>query len=805
MGLLLLTATVNGRESSLIRIMALPYYSLSVHQFVDFLLRQGDIDSRVYNQETMNEGTRLHALYQAEQDPSYFAEVPLSGHIETSIGTISLQGRADGLIKGGEYPIIDEIKSTVEDLETFFESQKQWHLGQALCYGYLYLKQVGGDKVGVRLTYISQKNAKEKMRKNFAFSFDEVEARMVELAEEYITYREEDEAHISNRDESVKKVNFPYSGFRKGQRELSKLTFGLIKNGGKLLFAEAPTGIGKTIATLFPAIKSFHKGRVDRIFYLTAKTTGGIAAFETLGKCYEAGFEGRDSFLVAKEKMCAKPGASCNPDECPFAFGYYTKLKRALQEAKAELRRYDYESVYSFCLDRYICPFEFQLDLSLSSDIIIADYNYFFDPMVHLERYFDETVDSSTFVTLIDEAHNLIKRGRDMYSVELSLEMASKAAKALPGDEYKGVRRAIGKIKKAILELEEGSNEIGEDLGKAIESFDRARQAKEKKDIKEAKTSSKPGEDYIDFAREITRYKKIKEEFFGTNYFVRIASLGKDKSLLLYCLDPSSYLSASLNKTRSNVIFSATLSPLPYFQESIVGDASYPSLLLSSPFPKENLKTLIAPYVSTRYKDRAKSYQKVAAYLQAFVNAKGGNYFLYFPSYEYLEAVLPLLDFKEANVYRQSKGMSEKDKREFLSFFPPSPKDTNIGLLVLGGVFSEGIDLVDDRLIGVGIVGVGLPQVNPDNEKIREYFQAKKGNGFAFAYLYPGMNKVFQAIGRLIRTPTDVGSVLLIDDRYLSGEYHDCLTRLYPDYEVVIDEGDIASSLLRFYKGKNSD
>ena len=778
------------------------YYSLSVHQFVDFLLRAGDIDNRIYNQETMGLGSKLHAAFQESQGRDYLSEVALSGMVEVESGTIVLQGRSDGIIVGGAYPIIDEIKSTVQDLHVFASVQEAWHLGQALTYAYLYLKQKGGEKIGIRLTYLSQVG-KDRYVRDFVYSAEEVYSHIENLAREYIAYMADDRDHVSSRDASTKELKFPFGEFRKGQRELSRLVYGAIDKR-RILFAEAPTGIGKTMATLFPSVKSFSKGRVDRIFYLTAKSTGANAAYDAVTGLREAGLDVRDSFLMAKEKICLTPGASCNPDECPYAKDYYTKLKGALAKAKKELTRFEPGAITQFCIHEGLCPFEFQLDLSLSSDIIVADYNYFFDPMVYLERYFDEGVDSSTYVCLIDEAHNLVKRSRDMYSVTLSEQDCAAAAKALKGDAYKSLRNALNKVKKALKDLSEEETGIPLALEKSLESYKRAKQKEDKKEQEgksEEKAKEKPGQAYMEFSREISRWNTISQFDLEEDYHLRIHE-GAHPSITLYCLDPSPYLMDCFLRVRSAILFSATLTPMSYYQESLTGSENHGSLLLSSPFPRENFKVMVHPRVTTRYKVRDRFYGEVASCLSSFVNAKMGNYFLYFPSYEYMEKVAPLLRFKDADVHIQERAMGDRDRQIFLSNFLPNPSKTNVGLLVLGGAFSEGIDLVDDRLIGVGIVGIGLPQVGDDTEDLRAYYEKTKGEGYPYAYLYPGINKVFQALGRVIRSESDVGAALLMDERFLSGDFRESLERLYPQLEVVMDESEIKDSLSRFYKKK---
>ena len=780
------------------------HYSLSVHELVDPLLRAGDIDNRVYNQETMNMGTLLHASFQQKQGNDYLSEYPLSGDIQVEDALFHLQGRADGIIVGGAYPIIDEIKSTVMKLSEFHASQEAWHLGQALCYAYLYLLKTNDERIGVRLTYLSQREEGKEVH-DYVFSRQEVNEKVEGYCRDYVEMGKERIEHQNKRDASVAHLKFPFHSFRAGQRELAKYCFGTIKNGGVFL-AEAPTGTGKTISTLFPAAKSFKQGRVDRLFYLTAKTTGALAAEEAVGLLRSFGLEARDSRLLSKEKICFCPGRACNPDECPYAKGYYTKLRGAIKKAVETMDRFLPDDVIAFAQEEAICPFEFQLDLSLEADIVIADYNYFIDPIVHLQRYFDDMVDSSSFVVLMDEAHNLIERTRECFSCQMSTSLATAARKSLKGKEYQSLRKALRKVEDALEELD--GPEYGEGvldqppvaLEKALDSFKKSQQRFGK---------AHPGlpipEAVKEFSREGNRYLRIRDEQYGPSYQVTIGRYkGKPRNtkVRLYCIDPAPKLKHPFHKVKSVIAFSATLSPFDYFEKAITGSLDAPSLLLPSPFPKENFELILAPKVSTKYKERQAYLDKVASYLEAFVSGKKGNYFLYFPSYEYLEAILPLLDFGSADVHVQTRSMNRLEQEEFLSHFQSKPKKTTIGLLTLGGSFSEGIDLIDDRLIGVAIVGVGLPTVSFENELVRSYYDVNGEDGFAFAYKNPGMNKVMQAVGRLIRSETDRGVALLIDERYMQEEYRSLFRRVYSDYEVALDESEIAELVKNFFKKK---
>ena len=775
------------------------YLTLSVHQLIDFLLRDGDIDDRVYNSETMALGSKMHGDYQKAQGETYLSEVPLTQRIEIEEGTITLQGRADGIIVGGEVPIIDEIKTTVDDLVHFSTVQYAWHVGQAICYAYMYLSKQGGEKARVRLTYISQFNEKVKLITEEDFTFSELRDKVEEYCRNYLGFMGMNYEHIARRDASAKKVSFPYKTFRSGQRELAKYVYGVTTSGG-VLFSEAPTGTGKTMSTLFPASKAFRENHLDRIFYLTAKTTGASSAHKAIGDLLDAGLVARDVWVLAKEKVCLSPGCGCNPDECPFARGYFAKVREALKEALSGNERFTPEYVERVAIEKSMCPFEFQLDLSSFCDFVVADYNYCFDPLVYLERFFDETVDSSTSLLLVDEAHNLLDRAREMYSARLSLKQCKAAVKSLKGDAFKTYRKHLRAMEGELESLAFGASglsriyEVPEEIIKTLNKFKQAKARQNKK------TKLPPlSVEYRDYSREANRFSFIAENYFSTHYVCYLLKESDDISLVLYCIDPSKYLSDRLDRVKGAVFFSATMSPMDYQMDALLGRKDYPYVLLSSPFPKENLDLMIAPKVSVRYKDRDASYEEVAAYLKSFVSGKTGNYFIFFPSYGYLEHMLPILDLGEAEVHAQLRGMTPKERLEFIDLFQPNPDKTHVGLLVLGGAFSEGIDLVDDRLIGVAVVGIGLPQINDETNLIKSYYDAKDNAGFEYAYKDPGMNKVLQAMGRLIRSESDRGAVLLIDDRYLHDEYRDLFLRLYSDYDVVTSPKEVRKNVEDFF------
>lgn len=771
------------------------FKNVSVHELVDFLLRKGDIDTRVYNFETMQMGSKIHSSYQSKQGKKYLSEVPLKTAFSLDKGTIVLEGRADGIILGGEYPIVDEIKSTVSQLNEFYEKQKEWHLGQAGCYAYMYAKENNLEKMGIKLTYISQET-NERMVKDFSFTFEELEENVTSLVNRYLDFLSYLKGKDNRRNESIKALSFPYATYRKGQKAMMKNVYEAIDKK-ETLFMEAPTGIGKTISALYPSLKAISQGKGDKIFYLTAKTTGRESAYDALTKLYEKGLIARDSILKAKDKMCPSLGKSCNPDECKYAKGYYDKIGLVRDIALRSEERFSSDYV-EFLGEKYeICPFELSLDLSLYSDVIICDYNYLFDPIVYLDRYFGDQIKEREHIALIDESHNMIDRAKDMYSSTISTKMVKDAKASIKKIKSNGLKSALTKLFNYLDgSVEEGIATLSsfpEELTKRIDSIKRAeKKAKDEKTF----TSSKC---YDDLSKELHRLSVLSEGYTSSAafYFERI---NKDVYFHFANLDPSPYIASTLSKLKSSIFFSATLSPISFYKESIEGHTNSKSVLFDSPFDHNNMSLTIVPNVSVRYKDRESSYRIVAEYLERFVNKKVGNYFIYFPSYEYLNKIRETLSFENADVYVQERKMKDEEKKDFLSFFKPNPTKTAIGLLVLGGAFGEGVDLIGDRLSGVAIVGIGMPTIGFERNLIKEHFNEKGESGFSFAYLYPGMNRVMQALGRLIRSESDKGAALLIDDRYLNRDYREVYGRLYPTYSVAYSVSEMEEILDRFYK-----
>ena len=773
---------------------------LSVHQLVDFLLRTGDIDSRVFNNNTMLAGTKIHASYQSKQNNMYLSEVQLSYDFYIQKYHIKLFGRADGIIiKNDKSVIIDEIKSTILDLETCYEKQGNWHLGQAICYAFMYAKTNNLNDIGVNLTYISQ-NDESTMKKSFSFTEEYLTSYMNDLLKKYLMFYNIIEVKREKRNESSNMLEFPFEKFRMGQRELSKYCYHVAKDGG-ILFAEAPTGIGKTISTIFPFIKSFKDNENEKIFYLTAKTSGREAAYKACELLKAKGQNLSEVIITAKDKICLNPGTSCNPSDCPFAVGYYDKIKDILIEMILNETSFDYDTILKYAFKYNVCPFELQLDLSLYSDVVICDYNYLFDPIGYLKRYFDG--ECNDVLVLVDEAHNLVPRAKSMYSCEITYSLFKKVKKQISkidDAKIKSAFKSTNKYLKYYLDLykEDDSNIIIPYIEDSIMNSLSRLTLQMNRVQKEY--SSYVTEEFKDCSMEIYRFIRLYE-FYNESFklFLNFEN-EKNFTLNLLCLDASSFVRQSLSQVKGSALFSATLSPFEYYVEELGGDVNKDiTLVLDSPFNKDNVLLMIDNGVSTLYKNRNASYSYIVEDIKNFVKSRLGNYFVFFPSYEYMENVYNLLsgDFE---VIKQDRNMDDKQKSEFLSHFESNPNKTTIGFVVLGGSFGEAIDLIDDRLIGVVIVGVGLPQINFKSDLVKEYFMKKGMNGFDYAYVNRGINNVMQAMGRLIRSENDKGAILLIDQRYTNYNYRKIFRGNFKNYHIIYSSEEIGKMCESFWR-----
>ncbi|MBR6380069.1 MAG: ATP-dependent DNA helicase [Lachnospiraceae bacterium] len=869
---------------------------ISVRGLVEFLLRSGDIDNRYHGgaENAMQEGSRIHRMIQRRMGPEYRAEVALAGTFDTPNYALIIEGRADGIIEtrdpetGDLAVTIDEIKSTYRSLERM-KAPAPEHLAQARCYAYLYGRDAALPEIRVRITYCNIES--EELRYFYETEqFCDLEDWFLGLVGEYRKWADHTWEWNRTRTQSIGNLEFPYP-YRAGQRELAIQVYQTIYEGKKL-FLEAPTGVGKTVSTLFPAIKAMGTGRGEKLFYLTAKTITGTVAEETLSTLRRGGLRFQSISLTAKEKICILEHPNCNPESCPRAKGHFDRINEALFELvtkREELTR----EVIRETAERYcVCPFELSLDATLFADAVICDYNYLFDPHARLKRFFTDGI-TGDYLFLVDEAHNLVDRGREMYSAviikevlqhlrrelvktvlsergrkatkkqvqgQLTLEMTE----ALPGASEDGEIRTsesenagsktydivtlslegksdeeldtlylksrsggrkrggcilvrggyaekmiaqLDRISKVLLGMKRESPEPRvlhslDDLVGALERFyatvvDYLNEREEnREDLKALR------EELLDVFYEVGHFLETSELL--DDHYISYSQLCEDGSFLvkLFCVDPGENLGQCLEKGRASVLFSATLLPIRYYKKLLGGRAEDYEVYAKSVFTPDQRLLVIGKDVTTKYTRRSEEeYRKIARCIGEIVRAKEGNYLAFFPSYAFLNRVVDIYEAEfaapEQLLLVQGEKMSEEERREFLEYFDKTDRPV-VGFGVLGGIFGEGIDLREDKLIGVIVVGTGIPQVCFERELLKDYFDEEEGSGFDYAYRFPGMNKVLQAAGRVIRTSEDRGVIALLDQRFLQTDYKKLFPREWERYEIA-DSESIRSAAQRFW------
>ena len=777
---------------------------VSVRNLVAFAMQTGDIDSGFVGSSRLAEGIWHHQAIQRENKLAsapgnvYRAEVTVSHAVTKSGIRLEVGGRIDGIFEGEDSVTIQEIKTTSESLGDLTIDSNPLYWAQAQCYGYMYAHEYKLKNVKIQLIY-SQLDSRRTSVFERNFTTAELEEFFANLVSKYIAWAKELKNWAKVRDESIGEMKFPFDTFREGQQELLENVEATIETGQKL-FAQAPTGIGKTMATLFPAVKSIGAGITSKIFYVTAKNVTRVIAENALDTLQRRGLRLKSITITAKDKTCFNPDAECTPEECQYAKGYYDRLRPAVEEL-FEHDTFDRPAIEDCARKHSICPFEFSLDMSLWADCIICDYNYLFDPRVYLRRFFadEERAGSESYVFLVDEAHNLVDRAREMFSAQVSRKMIMELRAAVAKYTEKKPKEAARLLKlqgvldelfmfmeRARLGCEKGAEEEGGAAGLMVK-----REAPEETPPM-FKALIAASEKILETGKEYPFREQLLELYFESHNYLRTydyfdkryrcyyEQTPADVMMKLFCVDPSYLLMEALERARSTIFFSATLTPLPYFQKLLGGGDDAGAMKLGSPFPAENLQVLIDDRISTTFRTREHSYDRIAAAIAALAGSKVGNYIAYFPSYKYMNEVSRR--FTAANrglkVICQNQGMSEAQRARFLEEFSRFGKSTLVGFAVMGGVFGEGIDLAGEMLSGVVIVGVGLPQLSLERNIIKQYFQETIESGYEYSYIYPGMNKVLQAAGRVIRTETDRGVIYLMDERFARPPY----SELIPEY-----------------------
>ncbi|MEF9940503.1 MAG: ATP-dependent DNA helicase [Clostridium sp.] len=758
---------------------------VSVRNLVEFVLRSGDIDNRHTSgsqQEAMQAGSRLHRKIQKSMGADYRAEVSLNYRIEEAGFEFLIEGRADGIIDHGTDITIDEIKGVYMNLASM-EEPVGIHLAQAMCYGYFYGSERKISEITLQITYCNI-DTEEIRRFQVVKTMTELEQWFTGLIHEYLKWAEYIYHNDMSRDTSLKQLEFPFP-YREGQRNLTVSVYRTIARKRKL-FIQAPTGIGKTLSTVFPALKAIGEGYGEKLFYLTAKTiTRGVAeeAFDILR---QEGLYFRSVTITAKEKLCFLEKPECNPDACPYAKGHFDRVNDAVFDIVHKEFGITREVVLKYAGEFQVCPFEFCLDISGFVDGIVCDYNYVFDPDVRLQRYFGDG-EKGEYIFLVDEAHNLVPRAREMYSAVLVKEDVL-LVKNIIKSRSKTLTTQLERLNKALLEMKRECETclILDDavhlvliLAPLFSTFEKFMD-----EYKEFENREQVLDFYFAVRKFLSIYERVDEHY---RIYAEFLDNG-DFCVKLLCVNPIINIKECLEQGNSTVFFSATMLPIRYYRELLSNDPEDYAVYVDYPFDRANRLLLAASDVTSRYTRRNESeYRKILYYIDELVRVKKGNYIVFFPSYQYMNQVYERMKEEPCDftVMAQSSHMTDGQREDFLHEFDEERDDSLVALCVMGGLFSEGIDLKEERLIGVIIVGTGLPMLCTEQEILKGYFDETEQDGFSFAYQYPGMNKVMQAAGRLIRTAQDRGVILLLDDRFLRRDYQELFPREWDDYKKV--------------------
>ena len=752
---------------------------ISVRSLVEFILRQGDIDNRKsgsVEREAMLMGGRIHRKIQNRMGSDYKAEVSLKELIDFENFKILIEGRADGVIENKNGVTIDEIKGVLKSLDQIDEPVPV-HLAQAKCYAYIYAKQNDLTTISVQLTYC-QMETEEIKRFVVPCQIAELSRWFENLIKQYRKWAEFEYEWKKTRNASAREIVFPFE-YRSGQKNIAASVYHTILQKKKL-FVQAPTGVGKTMAAVFPAVKALGEEIGDKIFYLTARTITRTVAEEAFHTLKEQALKMKVITLTATDKICFCEETNCRPDLCPYAKGHFDRVNDAVYDLLVSKDEWTRDVLKEQAEKYQVCPFEMALDASVWADAVICDYNYVFDPNAHLKRFFSEGA-GGDYIFLIDEAHNLVDRAREMYSATLCKEDVLEMKRLVRGDSPK-LEKYLDECNRQLLALKRECENVMilESVSHIVIKLINILSALE--DYMD-NVPEKKREQVLDFYFKVRDFVNI-HDIHDDNYITYAELDGEGRFMIrLFCVNPALNLKAYLDQGRAAVYFSATLLPVQYYKKLLSTQTDDYAIYAESPFPKENRLILNGIDVSTKYTLRGEAmYRRIADYIVKTVSAKKGNYMVFFPSYRMLEDVSERLKektefYERTDVIYQEQYMTEEDRENFLVEFEKERTDSLVGLCVMGGIFSEGIDLSKDRLIGAIVVGTGLPLVCTQRELLRKYFDGEDRMGFAYAYLYPGMNKVLQSAGRVIRTEEDKGVIVLLDGRFADTGYRNIFPR----------------------------
>ncbi|MBQ9086099.1 MAG: ATP-dependent DNA helicase [Clostridia bacterium] len=763
------------------------------------------------------------ARLQKEAGAFYQTNLALSHTAKAGNTYLCVSGSPTGVIRHTDGPEVDVVKC-VRGREALAPPGEQY-LAELRCYAYFLACRENLPTVRARLTYY-QTDQKKLKSVRYRLEREKLKQWYEEILREIawqVTLVEEKQTSILPE---AAVAPFPYPQLREGQELMIRECHSAIRRH-KRIFVEAPTGTGKTVSALYPAVRALGEGHADKIFYLTAKASTGREAYGAAGKLHAAGIRLRTVMITAKESMClcdkrlrGDTGGQnlCNPFDCEYARGYYARRRDALKELLQGHNGYPRGLILQTARHYGICPYELSLDLSEYCDIIICDYNYAFDPAVYFRRYFSPDTpggETGRYVFLIDEAHNLADRARDMYSATLHRSEVERVAEQMAGADrelFHSLEALLMTMNRLKLLCRDNLVKDGEgrdqgfymsrspltEFNGELEQFRKRCDAWIRRNREHPLFASVNGL----FSR-VRRYLSVGE-YFDRGFLCYVELFGGDLTVKTYCLDPSPTMDALLNRASAAVLFSATLTPSEYFCDVLGGAKQATHVSLPSPFDPDRLQVAVADYLSTRLEDREKNYARYASVIAATVSAAPGNYIAYFPSYQCLEGVLKRFKKKYPRVetVAQKPGMGIREKEEFLGAFRSDEGHLRVGFCVLGGAFSEGVDLPGNRLIGAIVFGVGLPGLSNERNMIQEYFDQTAGQGYDYAYTYPGMNQVLQAVGRVIRRDGDRGVAVLVDDRYATPRYRSLFPAHWQGVQYAGNASSLAEIMRRFWENR---
>ena len=773
-------------------IMAL---KIGVGEMVSFLYASGDLTSETFQNVSQLEGIKAHQFIQSKYGSKDQKEVSIKTTYIHQAETYLLNGRMDGLIESDGI-WIEEIKSTRKDIFDLLFIPNIEHEAQLKIYAFMFMHNEGLNRILGRLTYIEIAKYQTKTIE-YEFNYATLKSFFEESIETYGKWLIQLEAHLLLKKQTLEKMKFPFDTYRTGQRDLMKSVYHTMKQE-EILFAIAPTGIGKTMATLFSTLKALQEDN-EKIFYCTAKNQGKKIAIESMHTLHQQSLETKTIEITSKDDICFLDKRDCDPEKCPFAKGFFDRLSVAMQDIFTHESLMTRDVIETYARKHTICPFEFSLFVSYYVDLIVCDYNYVFDPRIHLIRYFDD--DTYKPKLLIDEAHNMIPRSRDMFSATLlksDLITLRRAGSKLKPSIRHAVNKLIDRFDHHEAELEGNSFKSYLSVDMTYLELVSNLMMKITNAIKENPKYGKKSDVMDGYMKLLTL--SVIAGYYDQEFRFNISKIEEDIDITIQCLDASKFIRSTLkDKAYGSVFFSATLYPVDYYQ-TLLSQGLGHVIQIPSPFEPDHLKIMIHDRVNTRYKERENSLSQIASSIQTVVESKVGNYIAFFPSYQYLNQVKEALPQDlNVDILLQSKQMDALERDHIMSRFKRNLSRSQIAFFVMGGMFAEGIDYVGDMLSGVIIVGVGLPMVNEENQQLRAYYDDTFKRGFDYAYTYPGMNKVIQAVGRVIRRDDDYGIALLMDDRFVTPLYKRLMPKEWQAKVVVRTDAYLKNLLEDFW------